>query len=198
MAIITAGELTDLYNQRAFRANGSTVTLKKISETDWILVGGLAEGDSEGFPAIFSCESRTIWGDEAGYGVAFGVSMGETFHASTDYGYGLDVFFAYDSSGTRQTTGSFTTVIPDGVDWMLLGWNADGSTVLVVKPLDGVPSLSGEWVLLALLSSSDGEESLYGVRGSLNEPLQASIYGGTIQHEVGKVVCVQARAEGLA
>lgn len=49
MAIITAGDLSDLY-QSPFRANGSTVTLKKISETDWLLFGDLAEGDSEGFP----------------------------------------------------------------------------------------------------------------------------------------------------
>lgn len=49
MAIITAAGLTDLSNQRAFNKNGSTVTLKKISDTEWILFGDLAEGDSEGF-----------------------------------------------------------------------------------------------------------------------------------------------------
>lgn len=49
MAIITAAGLTDLYSQRVFNKNGSTVTLKKISETDWLLFGDLAEGDSEGF-----------------------------------------------------------------------------------------------------------------------------------------------------
>lgn len=49
MAIITAAGLSDLYNQRAFNKNGSTVTLKKISETDWLLFGDIAEGDSEGF-----------------------------------------------------------------------------------------------------------------------------------------------------
>lgn len=49
MAIITAAGLSDLYNQRAFNKNGSTVTLKKISETEWLLFGDLAEGDSEGF-----------------------------------------------------------------------------------------------------------------------------------------------------
>lgn len=32
-----------------FRANGSVVTLKKISDTDWFLFGDVAEGDSEGF-----------------------------------------------------------------------------------------------------------------------------------------------------
>lgn len=39
MAIITAAGLTDLYNQRTFNKNGSTVTLKKISETEWLLFG---------------------------------------------------------------------------------------------------------------------------------------------------------------
>lgn len=47
--IITAAGLTDTINQRAFNKNGSTVTLKKISETEWLLFGDLAEGDSEGF-----------------------------------------------------------------------------------------------------------------------------------------------------
>lgn len=50
MAIITAAGLTDLYNQRTFNKNGTTITLKKISETEWLLFGDLAEGDSGGFP----------------------------------------------------------------------------------------------------------------------------------------------------
>lgn len=49
MTIITAGDTSDTVNQRTFRANGSTVTLKKISETDWLLFGDVAEGDSKGF-----------------------------------------------------------------------------------------------------------------------------------------------------
>lgn len=51
MAIITAEGLSSsaIYHP-AFNKNGSIVTLKKISETDWLLFGDLAEGDSEGFP----------------------------------------------------------------------------------------------------------------------------------------------------
>lgn len=51
--IITAGGLASLNDPSTpFNKNGSVVTLKKISETDWLLFGDLAEGDSEGFPSL--------------------------------------------------------------------------------------------------------------------------------------------------
>lgn len=50
MAIITSAELKNMKGfSSPFNKNGSVVTLKKISETDWLLFGDLAEGDSEGF-----------------------------------------------------------------------------------------------------------------------------------------------------
>lgn len=51
MAIYTAAGLAneEQVNGNAFNKNGSIVTLKKISETDWLLFGDVAEGDSEGF-----------------------------------------------------------------------------------------------------------------------------------------------------
>lgn len=49
MAIITAGNTQQPNQVAVFRANGSVLTLKKISDTDWLLFGDLAEGDSEGF-----------------------------------------------------------------------------------------------------------------------------------------------------
>lgn len=52
MAIITAAGLSTPDIVPAFNRNGSVVTLKKISETDWLLFGDVAEGDSEGFPNI--------------------------------------------------------------------------------------------------------------------------------------------------
>lgn len=48
MAIITAEGLSD--NGNYFNKNGSVLTLKKISETEWLLFGDVAEGESEGFP----------------------------------------------------------------------------------------------------------------------------------------------------
>jgi len=48
--IITAAGLTVTdAGLPVFRDNGSIVTLKKISEEDWLMFGDLAEGDSEGF-----------------------------------------------------------------------------------------------------------------------------------------------------
>lgn len=73
MAIITSGDLSDLYNQRTFRANGSTVTLKKISETDWLLFGDIAEGDSEGFGDL--TPQGLAPGDEFEGGYFVGVSF---------------------------------------------------------------------------------------------------------------------------
>lgn len=49
MTIITAGSTQPPNDGSVFRVNGSIVTLKKISETEWILFGDLADGDSEGF-----------------------------------------------------------------------------------------------------------------------------------------------------
>lgn len=50
MTIITAAGLASLNDyQSPFNKNGSVITLKKISETDWLLFGDIAEGDSEGF-----------------------------------------------------------------------------------------------------------------------------------------------------
>jgi hypothetical protein len=49
MAIITAEGLAIPYEEPIFNGNGSVVTLKKISETDWLLFGDLAAGSSTGF-----------------------------------------------------------------------------------------------------------------------------------------------------
>lgn len=50
MTIITAAGLVNLSDSfLPFNKNGSVVTLKKISETDWLLFGDIAEGDSVGF-----------------------------------------------------------------------------------------------------------------------------------------------------
>lgn len=48
--IITAEGLVSLSDSPPFNKNGSVVTLKKISETDWLLFGDIAEGNSGGFP----------------------------------------------------------------------------------------------------------------------------------------------------
>lgn len=72
MAIITSAGLTDLYNQRTFNKNGSTVTLKKISETEWILFGDLAEGDSEGFVVESSTDLPSEIGQPFGGGYYIG------------------------------------------------------------------------------------------------------------------------------
>jgi hypothetical protein len=50
MAIITSAGLSTPDTVPLFNKNGSVVTSKKISETDWLLSGDLAEGDSGGFP----------------------------------------------------------------------------------------------------------------------------------------------------
>lgn len=50
MTIITAEGLVNPQYSSPFNKNGSVVTLKKISETDWLLFGDIVEGDSEGFP----------------------------------------------------------------------------------------------------------------------------------------------------
>lgn len=64
MTIITAAGLADMNSYLApFNKNGSVVTLKKISETDWLLFGDIAEGDSEGFPSLLTCQWNLI-GDE--------------------------------------------------------------------------------------------------------------------------------------
>jgi len=47
--IITAAGLMKPEDGSVFRANGSVVTLKKISDEDWFLFGDVAEGDSQGF-----------------------------------------------------------------------------------------------------------------------------------------------------
>lgn len=49
MAIITAEGLAIPSEGPIFNRDGSVLTLKKISETDWLLFGDLAKGDSTGF-----------------------------------------------------------------------------------------------------------------------------------------------------
>ena len=60
MAIITAEGLAIPGEGPVFNKNGSVVTLKKISETDWLLFGDLAEGNSTGFGGDGSCEDDGI------------------------------------------------------------------------------------------------------------------------------------------
>lgn len=50
--IISAAGLVGPWGGSVFNKNGSIVTLKKISETDWLLFGDIAEGGSEGFPSL--------------------------------------------------------------------------------------------------------------------------------------------------
>lgn len=87
MTIITAAGLSDLHNQRAFNKNGSIVTLKKISETDWILFGDLAEGNSEGFPSAHVSIPFSGGGfQEGSNGMIFGNFRGENAGVITEFG----------------------------------------------------------------------------------------------------------------
>ena len=192
MAIITSAGLTDLYNQRTFNKNGSTVTLKKISETEWFLFGDLAEGDSEGFgnPPLF-CESQPSW-DQAG--VAFGVRMGEPFWADGDYPLYINAFFAYDSTSTRQQTGGFTTIPPEGVDWMLMGWNGDGGLVVGIKPLDGFPIVSTGMEVQIELSTDEGVISMEAWRETEDHHYYGADYERHVEYAPNKTVCVQMLA----
>lgn len=189
MTIVTAGELSDLSNQSPFRANGSAVTLKKVSETDWLLFGDLAEGDSGGFgnPSIF-CESQPSWDQ---FSVAFGVSMGETFWAGDDYPLYINAFFAYDSTSTRQQTGEFVTIPPEGVDWMLMGWNSDGGLVVGIKPLDGFPAVSSGTEAQIELSTDAGVITMEAWRETEDDHYYAATYDHQVEYAPNKTVCVQ-------
>lgn len=190
MAIIVSGDLSDLYNQRTFRANGSTVTLKKISETDWLLFGDLAEGDSQGFPeAPLICESKTSWDGE---GASFGIKAGESIWAGDSYGYGVDAFFAYDSQGVKEQTGEFATPIPEGIDWLLMGFNPDGGLVVVLKELDGTPVLSESSQLMIAVTDGFNTDVLTANWEENASIFYAESYEASIFPQIGDTMCVLA------
>lgn len=74
MTIFTAAGTALIGENIPFNKNGSIVTLKKISETDWLLFGDLAEGDSEGFGRPFCATSFSWYGE---MGVTFPVILGQ-------------------------------------------------------------------------------------------------------------------------
>lgn len=82
MAIITAAGLSTADIVQVFNRNGSLVKLKKISETDWLLFGDVAEGSSEGFvvedPPSPLGDFALIVGDagEDGVGYASEINIG--------------------------------------------------------------------------------------------------------------------------
>lgn len=112
MTIITAGDTSDLYNQRTFRANGSTVTLKKISETDWLLFGDLAEGESGGFVSgqVF-CPLSTDW--ESLDGVSFPIILGASISKPVEQGGSVQSRWVdFEYNGT-EVIGNLPQGIPD-------------------------------------------------------------------------------------
>lgn len=190
MAIITSAGLSTPDTVPLFNKNGSIVTLKKISETDWLLFGDLAEGDSEGFvqESSLSCESQPSWDQSP---VAFGVRMGELFWADDDYSVSVDAFFAYDSTSTRQQTGGFTTIPPEGVDWMLMGWDSDGGIVIAIKPLDGFPMVSIGMEAQVELSTEEGIIILQAIREAVHDHYYAENHEHQVEYVPDKTVCVQ-------
>lgn len=194
MAIITAAGLINKNELiRTFNKNGSVVTLKKISETDWLLFGDLAEGSSRGFEASLVCESRTTWD---GPGASFGIKAWETFWAADSYGFGVHAFFAYDSQGIKEQTGEFTTPIPDGIEWIVVGFNPDGGLIIVLKELEGTPVLSGAGQLSIGVTDGFNEVTLIAYRNSSLSIFHAGPYDATIFPATGDTLCIQASPSG--
>lgn len=126
MAIITAAGLTDLYNQRTFNKNGSTVTLKKISETEWLLFGDLAEGDSAGFPAPFSCDVVLSWENQA---------ISSPILTSWQEGVGV---FNYNSSEYPDPVGQWVGIPPTPIQSLTITENGSVFITLDESPVSYV------------------------------------------------------------
>lgn len=97
MAIITAAGLSGPYDQMTFNKNGSILTLKKISETDWLMFGDVVEGDSEGF-GVGSPDSSNMWfmmySDQVWQSFPFDGDVGiEGIELSTQVGTTRSVYF---------------------------------------------------------------------------------------------------------
>lgn len=126
MAIITAAGLSDLHNQRTFNKNGSVVTLKKISETDWLLFGDVAEGDSEGFGGG---SDSGEW--EGGLGIADGGQGWYKFATAPVEMGGL--FDPHDISVSSTLNPEYSVQSVKGVAEMyveILGWEEAYQTIL--------------------------------------------------------------------
>ena len=123
MTIVTSGELTDLYNQRTFRANGSTVTLKKVSETEWILFGDLAEGDSEGFTYPLSCDVILSWENQR---------ISSSILTSWQEGVGV---FNYNSEDYPDPVGEWVGTPPTPIQSITITGDGDVFITLYEAPI---------------------------------------------------------------
>lgn len=164
MAIITSGELTDLYNQRTFRANGSTVTLKKVSETDWVLIGDLAEGDSEGFPYPLSCDVILSWG---------GQEISSPILTSWQEGVGV---FNYNSSEYPSPVGEWVGTPPTPIQSITITENGSVFITLNEAPISFVGGYqlsltngTDEWYFDQNFSGGSGTTELHLTGPTLSE-----------------------------
>lgn len=150
MAIITAGNTQQPNQVAVFRANGSVLTLKKISDTDWLLFGDLAEGDSEGFgeedgdpPSVpAGCPFVPDFGGDHDQSVSFGVLNSKL--STTIQGVDVVVIFA---EGTAYTgilgipeMGTYSTNKPDVLGDDVIVLLMDGGELPIMQLMAQIPT----------------------------------------------------------
>ena len=159
VAIITSGDLSDLYYQRTFRANGSTVTLKKISETDWMLIGDLADGDSGGFPVKdppLRCDVVLSWKNQ---------EISSPILTSWQEGVGV---FNYNSSEHPDPVGQWVGTPPTPIQSITITENGSVFITLVEAPISYVGGYqlsltdgTNEWYFNQNFSGGSGTTELH-------------------------------------
>lgn len=136
MAIITAAGLSTADTGQVFNKNGSIVTLKKISETDWLLFGDVSEGDSEGFPekdAPLSCDVVLSWENQ---------EISSPILTSWQEGVGV---FNYNSSEYPDPVGEWAGTPPTPIQSITITENGSVFITLDEAP---VPFVGGYYLTL--------------------------------------------------
>lgn len=168
MAIITsAGSVNPITDFPLFNKNGSVVTLKKISETDWLLFGDVGEGDSQGFPmedAPLICDVVLSWQNQ---------KVSSPILTSWQEGVGV---FNYNSTEYPDPVGEWVGGVPTPIQSLRITEDGDVFITLDESPVYSVGGYyltltdgTDEWHFEQPFSGGSGTTELHLTGPTLSE-----------------------------